>query len=303
MTNITFQGLSPRQLAFLGDSALLAGDLALARGLYANLLKAAPTSPAAQLRHGLAQRPGPRTRPMLEICRSLEAAMPNAEIFVGEGLATWLKSPPFAADEKFMALAEKDFEIAPSGISNWHWNLMMVLRAAQQAQNLPGDFVELGVYKGHTTKFLAEYLGFDGWSKRWWLYDTFDGVPADQQDPGRNVTADSYGLSFSFEEVRDRFAPWSNIVVTKGRVPEVLAEVCPEAIAFMHIDLNNATAEVAALDALYDRLVPGGVIVFDDFLWQTSHSQRVAETAWFASRGLTVFPLPTGQGLFIKPPA
>jgi hypothetical protein len=303
MADITLQGLTARQLAMLGDAALQAGDLPLARGLYRNLVRAAPGWTGAHVRNGLTQRPSARTRPMLEVLRTIEAAVPNAEVFVGEGLATWLKTPPFSRDAKFMELAEKDFEIAPSGISNWHWNLMMVLCAAQQARALPGDFVELGVYKGHTTKFLAEYLGFDGWSKRWWLYDTFDGVPADQQDPGRNITAASYGLAFSYEEVRDRFAPWSNITVTKGRVPEVLAEVCPDAVAFMHIDLNNATAEVAALDALYDKLVPGGVIVFDDFLWQSSNSQREAETAWFGARGLTVFPLPTGQGLFVKPPA
>ena len=58
---------------------------------------------------------------------------------------------------------------------------------------------------------------------------------------------------------------------------------------------------MGALDALYGRLSPGGVIVFDDFCWSTSHAQFRAEMAWFNARELTVFPLPTGQGLFIKP--
>lgn len=303
MTEITLKGLSPRQIALMGDAALRGGDLALARGLYRNLVRAAPRSAAAQVRYGLTQRPNRRTPVMLDVLNALEA-IPNASIFIGEGLATWLKNPPFLADARFMELAEKDAEIAPAGVANWHWNLQMVLCAAQQARNVPGDFVELGVYKGHTTKFVAEYLGFSGWDRQWWLYDTFEGVPQDQRDPGReNMGAAVYGQAFTFEEVRDRFAPFGNIRVIKGRVPEVFADGSPDTIAFLHIDLNNASAEIGALDALYDRLSPGGVIVFDDFLWATSHAQYAAETAWFQSRGLTVFPLPTGQGLFIKPPA
>ena len=302
MVDLTLQNLSSQQLAYLGDAALEAGDVGLARAFYRSLVKLAPQAAHVQTRLGLTHRPNQNTRLMLDVLKLIEARG-GVTAFVGEGLATWFKNPPFIRDARFMELAEQDFEIAPSGISNWHWNLLIVLRAVQQAAAVPGDFVELGVYKGHTTKFLADYLDFATWNRRWWLYDTFDGVPADQQDPGRNITAASYGLAFSFEEVRDRFAPWPNITVTGGRVPEVLAEGGPERIAFMHIDLNNSAAEVGALDVLYERISPGGVIVFDDFCWATSHSQYDAEMAWFGARGLTVFPLPTGQGLFVKPAA
>jgi O-methyltransferase len=116
------------------------------------------------------------------------------------------------------------------------------------------------------------------------------------------MTAALYGENFTFEEVRERFAPFGNIEVIKGRVPEIFAQGLPDRIAFLHIDLNNAAAEIGALDVLYDRIYPGGVIVFDDFCWSTSHAQFKAEMAWFRARGLTVFPLPTGQWLFIKSP-
>jgi O-methyltransferase len=302
MTNITLQGLTSAQLIVLGDAALKAGDVALARGLYRNLVKVAPHAPQAQARYGLTIRPHRRTVTMLDALKALEA-IPNANVFIGEGIATWLKDPAFIADDKFMALAAEDAEIAPSGVANWHWNLQTVLWAAKQVRDLPGDFVELGVYKGHTTRFLARYLDFQTWPKRWWLYDTFDGVPEDQIDEGRDyLKGQVYGASFSFSEVRDRFAPFANIQVIQGRVPEILAEAGPEGISLLHIDLNNTAAEIGALDALYDRLCPGGIIVFDDFGWSTSAAQAKAENAWFAERGLSIFQLPTGQGLFVKPP-
>ncbi|MDB5442211.1 MAG: Methyltransferase, partial [Phenylobacterium sp.] len=53
------------------------------------------------------------------------------------------------------------------------------------------------------------------------------------------------------------------------------------------------------LDLLYDRVSPGGVIIFDDYTWAVCHRQRAAEDVWFAARGLSILPLPTGQGVVL----
>ena len=80
------------------------------------------------------------------------------------------------------------------------------------------------------------------------------------------------------------------------------ADCCtPEAISFMHIDLNNAAGELAALEVLFDRLVPGGIVVMDDYEWAGIYrAQKKAEDPWFQARGYRLFPLPTGQGMLIK---
>jgi hypothetical protein len=284
----------------LGDAALRNGDAHVAAGLYRNALAATGNvaAPSVHARTGMAEVAKARARTSLEALILLDSIDPGTT-FVADGLATWMKTPPFIEDARFMALAAKHAKLLPA--FNWHWNLQTVAWAVQQAKGLPGDFVELGVFKGHTTVFVAEYLGVADWPQRWFLYDTFDGIPEDQLDPGwseNNVAA--YRGTFSYEEVRERFAPFPNIQVIRGRVPEILAETYPDQISFLHMDLNNATAEVQALDALFERIVPGGVIVFDDYCWAVSHRQRAAEDAWMAERGLKILPLPTGQGLFVK---
>jgi predicted O-methyltransferase YrrM len=75
----------------------------------------------------------------------------------------------------------------------------------------------------------------------------------------------------------------------------------PEKICYLHIDLNSAKYEIAVLDALFDRVVPGGVIILDDYEWSGMYrEQKIAEDAWFEQRRYRVFPLPTGQGLVLK---
>jgi predicted O-methyltransferase YrrM len=102
------------------------------------------------------------------------------------------------------------------------------------------------------------------------------------------------------DAVRARFKGLDNVRIVQGEVPKSLAGTAPETIAFLHIDMNNAAAEVGALDALWDRVVPGGAVVFDDYGWNGYTPQKEAEDAFLAARGYSVLELPTGQGLVIK---
>ncbi len=282
------------------DALARAGDFKGAYEVYQRLIAESPARQPLWVRRGLIAHPRPDTAALMTLLNQIEQITPHA--FVGEGLATWHKILPFMHDKRFRETAERHAHLLP--LPNWQWNLQTALWAVSQARHVPGDFVELGVFKGHTTLFCADYVQFQTWPKRWWLYDTFEGIPEDQLDPGwENANKAAYhAAAFSFEEVTARFAGYPNITVTRGRVPEVLDEAGPETIAFMHVDLNNSTAEIAALDRLYDRLSPGGVILFDDYAWAASAAQFKAERRWFNARGLTLLPLPTGQAVFVKPP-
>lgn len=301
MADVTLRGLNVRQTLAMAQGLLETGEVELAANLLALVRRSGGrTRPDVLVRDGIAASgPSfPRRGLMLDVLDALEPYRPTA--FVADGLATWLKILPFYDDPRFVEIADRHRELLPS--PNWHWNLQTALWCARRAARLEGDFVELGVFRGHTTLFLAEYLDFASWPRTWRLYDTFEGIPEDQLDPGwAEPNANVYVGAFTYEEVCARFAGFPNIRLIKGRVPEILVEDGPGPIAFLHVDLNNSTAEIAALDLLYERIVSGGVILFDDFCWMTARAQHDAEVRWFAERGLEILPLPTGQGLFVKP--
>jgi O-methyltransferase len=191
------------------------------------------------------------------------------------------------------------------------WRMHTLVWAGRQALQLPeGDFVECGVFQGDMSLMVYHAAGIAGSERRMHLFDSFDGI-----DPAR-AAAGEYGLSSNYiaesnvhyrrpglyESVRDRFASMPEVSIHKGFLPEALKERTPEKIAWLHIDLNAAIPEVETLEVLFDRVVPSGAVILDDYGWLVLRAQKDAEDAFFAKRGYTVLELPTGQGLVIKRP-
>lgn len=195
-------------------------------------------------------------------------------------------------DEKFVEswkqniLSESDNAIV--------WRRFILTMAGFHCSHLEGDFVECGAYQGVGAKTVLDYLGGAEFPKTFWLYDIFE---HDETMVNHAMPAHGPGL---FEEVQARFADYPNVKVLKGLLPEVLAQGSPDKIAYLHLDLNQAPAEIATLDALFDRVVPGGMIILDDYEMLGYRAQKYAEDDWFGQRGYKVFPLPTSQGFVIK---
>lgn len=178
------------------------------------------------------------------------------------------------------------------------FRLNTLIWAAYQALRVPGDFVELGVWRGFCSGVLTDYLEFQKIQRTFWLYDTFEGIPHEYDTENHDSPAlREPGL---YEGVMKRFENFPNVRVIRGVIPHSLEEAAPSAVSFLHIDLNSSKSEIEALNYLWDRIVPGGVVVFDDYGWWNYRAQHFAERDWMAERGERILELPSGQGLVIK---
>lgn len=254
----------------------------------------------------------PRQRLDAVIARDLR--INHRRVFWGDRLLTLDKAAGFLEDAKFAAAlasikgshAYDQYE-SPDTIA---WRLHTLTWAAQSAMRLSGDFVECGVFKGDMAWFVTTMMGDAFRERTFYLYDSFAGFSPELSSaadfPENSGFYDFANAVYRAEgieaAVRSRFAQHSNVRITTGFLPATLDQVCPEKIAYLHIDLNSPAAEVACLERLFDRVVPGGVVIFDDYGWDLYRRQKVAEDSFFSSRGYSVLELPTGQGLVVKRP-
>ena len=149
-------------------------------------------------------------------------------------------------------------------------------------RDIPGDFVECGVWRGGSSMAIVLTLLRLGVSDRkLWLYDTFGTMPPagehDRDYAGRpmgagaldpiNNSANIAGLTLS--EVRSAVAstgyPPSQVTFVEGLVEETIPRSAPERIALLRLDTDWYESTRHELVELYPRLEHGGVLIIDDY--------------------------------------
>ncbi len=193
----------------------------------------------------------------------------------------------------------------------WHWRIHIGLWAANVASQLEGDFVECGVNKGFLSSAIMEYLCWNSLDRDFYLLDTFTGLDerflSDRERKGGALRKNAEKLESGFyvrgvDGVRANFAQWPRARIVEGTIPETLEQVTARQIAYLHLDMNCAPPEVAALAHFWERLVGGAPVLLDDYAYLGYTPQKLAMDEFARARGVTVCSLPTGQGLIIKPP-
>lgn len=229
--------------------------------------------------------------------------------FNADGLAT-IHNSEFLRDPRFQRAYRFGMRTTATHRLDLHieWRAWIALWAAEQALRHPGDFVECGVNTGILAGTIVEWTGFGARADRtMWLVDTFDGLPEDQIDDNeRAIGLQDYNIEYKARAdthaiVTGKFAPFPNVRVVKGRVPDALPEVKTERVAYLSLDMNIALPEIAAARHFWPKLVPGGVILLDDYNWAHHVNQKRAFDALAREWDVPILGLPTGQAVIVKP--
>jgi O-methyltransferase len=246
----------------------------------------------------VAVAPQPATKP----------AMRGPYTYSADGLST-IHDASFLADPLFRHSyrlgAESGHRICSPEDLHIEWRVYVCCWAASHAIQLDGDFVECGVSTGIVSRAVANYVDFGRHARKFWLVDTFEGIPIEQASTQEQSLAQSKNARHYFdcyEDVCSHFSRYGNVRVVKGRVPEVLHEVSADAVCYLHIDMNIAEPEVDAIRYFWHRLTPGALVVFDDYGSLVHAEQKRALDLFADSVNVRILAMPTGQGLLLKPP-
>jgi O-methyltransferase len=148
--------------------------------------------------------------------------------------------------------------------------------------NIPGDLVECGVWKGGSCMLAALALAHFGDTTRdIYLYDTFAGMPApgeedvDYVDQHAALRLSEKWPSFDamanapLDEVRRNLLsvgyPAERIVFVQGRVEQTIPRTIPPQIALLRLDTDWYESTRHEMDHLYPRLAVGGALIVDDY--------------------------------------
>ena len=171
--------------------------------------------------------------------------------------------------------------------------------------NIEGDIVECGVWRGGSSMLAAlTLLENNSTERELFLYDTYAGMSEPTENDvnlhGREAAPRWRELNrgeinewdyASLKEVQENLAstgyPSEKIHFIEGKVEDTLLKVFPERIALLRLDTDWYESTKQELEQLFPRLVPGGILILDDYgHWQGA---RKAVDEYFEVRNIPLF--------------
>lgn len=165
------------------------------------------------------------------------------------------------------------------------------------AKQPQGDVVEFGCYVGTTSVYLQQEL--TGTNKILHVYDSFEGLPEkvghDLSPAGEHfkkgeLLATKNQLIKNFKQLHVQLP-----VIHKGWFSELSENDVPEKICFAYLDGDYYHSILDPLKVLWSRLVPGAILVVDDYqneqlpgvkkaldVWAQAHTFRLKTEASLA---------------------
>ena len=171
---------------------------------------------------------------------------------------------PYINDEKAFNFVRSYLKNAKEFTSDFE-----VLKFSLDTIAIDGYLLEMGVYKGKTSNFIAALNPH----KTIFGFDCFEGLPEDW-DKGAKILSKG-----SFKDISFPPPVLNNVVLHKGFFKEVLPKfrediIKDSPISFLHIDCDiyNSTKDI--FNILGNNIVPGTIITFDEFYNYPTYDQH-----------------------------
>jgi O-methyltransferase len=193
------------------------------------------------------------------------------------------------------------------------YNLINIVNSVEQ---LDGAVVECGCWRGLSSYLICQFIRinrpeFSG--ADYHIFDSFEGLstpsPEDRisinlvdshRDRTNTFFKSAGAYSASLEHVKRVLADFPEVEYHKGWLPGSLDEMKIPRIKFLHIDLDLYEPIAGVLKSLYPHVIPGGVIVCDDYgsLYWPGAKKAVEE--FTVQSGARFISLSSGQAVLIK---
>lgn len=141
-------------------------------------------------------------------------------------------------------------------------------------EDIPGDFIETGVWRGGACILMRGLLEAHGdTTRKVFVADSFEGLPEPNPEKYPDDEGDKHStfsqLAISLEQVQKNFAQYDlldeQVVFKKGWFKDTLPELKGRPFSILRLDGDMYESTMDALDNLYDSLSSGGYCIIDDY--------------------------------------
>lgn len=200
----------------------------------------------------------------------------------------------FMKEEKFRQAYEVAVDLAGHDY-RIPWRVHQAIWCASVASRLDGAFVELGTGRGFVMSAVMDFMRDELAGKPVFLLDLF----LDPRLSGAGMTKMASYYAESADPVRKHFSQHANVQVIEGDVRDTVSNL-PDKLAFMHVDLNSPAVETQVMRQLWPNLVPGAVILLDDYANKGLNDSYSQMSRFFAELNHQILTTAAGQGIVIK---
>ena len=169
---------------------------------------------------------------------------------------------PWHTDIKFQSIYNQVKDNTLVDVFRCHelWQL------ATEIGSLEGDFIEIGVWKGGTGAIISKAANIYSEKAKIYLCDTFEGVVKAGIEDNRYTGGEHADTSEQVVNELVKELQLKNVRVLKGVFPDdTKKQVSNCNFKFCHIDVDVYKGAKEITEWLWNRLVIGGVIIYDDY--------------------------------------
>jgi hypothetical protein len=162
-------------------------------------------------------------------------------------------------------------------------NIRALITAIQQRE-IPGDFLEAGVWRGGVSIFARSVFDVLGNSNRKvYVADSFEGLPKSQNVHDTDSWSEMEYLSVSMQDVRENFKKFGalhNVEFVKGYFHESLPKLRQRdmSLCLLRLDGDMYQSTADGLYNLYDKVQIGGYVIIDD--WAIGNARKAVKDFW-----------------------
>ncbi|HSW90430.1 MAG TPA: TylF/MycF/NovP-related O-methyltransferase [Candidatus Saccharimonadales bacterium] len=157
------------------------------------------------------------------------------------------------------------------------------------ARGRQGNIVELGCYVGTTSLFIRRLMNEYKVTDEFHVYDSFAGLP-EKTPQDISVAGDQFVAGALYASRRTLLETFKKShleppIVHKGWFSDLVSEDMPDGILFAFLDGDYYESIRDSLKLVENKLLPGAVIIVDDYASEALPGAAAAADEWASRKG------------------